>query len=592
MSNLHSITHPNKHIEEKVNFFADYYKFVVSEIGRSDYLPLENHLSIVDKILFQIDTNIEHCTKYIDSYLTHPLIQKDNKYFKEERYYEAISSLFEEYKKLGKPTAKLDWIKNNPKFTITLRKYRTYLKRFMFKGALKAIISFLKCEHNISKHQVDLIHYTNIIASELILNNRVKDDATKVFSRILTNNIKYFPFPKPFIRKNKHRLESAKEEFIKSRTFDQQFEGIYNYFKETCKNEYFIYRIYGLRTKDNFSFKYNKVTFYNPKHKKLITVVNRIKKQAFFKNFLDREDVVLAVVKVNYHSKKIGELTAINLISKELMFLDFVCKSNSQFEKYTYLTTSNFKDLGWRWNAKEKGSSISDELELEDLNNNPYKYLIDIDIDCRNHFLNYEPLYVNAITTRSPEDYWRYLETLIPLKSNGDKQVLDVVSSLLLINAEENEKNILKSYIVNSIAPMNTSATILNLTSEKQMQFFDQLHNEPVNLNFEEVKKEINHPFINYLFKEKMIPTKTKIYNELKKHYKSVLIECYGQRNSIIHSSLGNEKALLLIDNTLPKLVTRLRWVLFDGMRKYKDFNFETLIKELIKDSDMLLKSK
>lgn len=592
MSNLHAIIHPKKQIEEKVNFFADYYKFVVSEIGRSDYLTLENNLSIVDKILFQIDTNLEHCTKYIDSYLTHPLIQKDNKHFKEEKYYESISSFFEEYKKIGKPKARLDWIKSNPKFTITLRKYRTYLKRFMFKGALKAIISFLKCNHEISIHKDDLIHYTNTIVSELILNNRVKTDATKVFSKIITNDIKDFPFPKSILRKNKHRLEAAKEEFIKSRTFDQQFEGIYNYFKETPKNEYFIYRIYGLRTKDNFSFKYNKVTFYNPKHLKLINIVNRIKKQPFFKNFLDREDVVLAVVKVNFHSKKIGELTAINLISKELMFLDFVCKSNSYFEKYTYLTTSNFNDLGWRWNTKEKGSSISDGLELKDLNNNPYKFLIDINIDCRNHFLNFEPLYVNAITTRSPEDYWRYLETLIPLKLNGEKQVLDVVTSLLLNNADGNEGDILKSYIINSIAPMNTSASILNLTSEKQMQFFNQLQNEPVNLNFEEIKKEINHPFINYLFKEKMIPAQTKAKIELKKHYKSVLIECYGQRNSILHSSLGNEKALLLIDNTLPKLVTRLRWVLFDGMRKYKDLNFEALIKELIKDSDLLLNSK
>ena len=102
MTFLNQITHPEKIIETKVNFFADYYNFVASQIEKSDYLDVENYLSLIEKMIFQIDTNNDSCYKYIYSYLTHPLIQKENKYFKDYKNYTLVSNLFEEYKNQGK----------------------------------------------------------------------------------------------------------------------------------------------------------------------------------------------------------------------------------------------------------------------------------------------------------------------------------------------------------------------------------------------------------------------------------------------------------------------------------------------------------
>jgi hypothetical protein len=73
---LNQITNPEKLIECKVNFFADYYNFVASQIEQSDFLEIENYLSLIEKIIFQIETNPKKCSIYIDSCLTHPLIQK------------------------------------------------------------------------------------------------------------------------------------------------------------------------------------------------------------------------------------------------------------------------------------------------------------------------------------------------------------------------------------------------------------------------------------------------------------------------------------------------------------------------------------
>src|SRR5690606_10450512 len=131
-----------------------------------------NYLSLIEKMIFQINTNNDNCSKYIDSYLTHPLIQKENKYFKEYKNYTLVSNLFEEYKNQRKSSLKVEWINKNLNFKISLIRFSIELKKVMFKKSLKEIISFLKCKHDLSEHLKDLVHHTNILVSEFLLTNR------------------------------------------------------------------------------------------------------------------------------------------------------------------------------------------------------------------------------------------------------------------------------------------------------------------------------------------------------------------------------------------------------------------------------------
>src|SRR6185312_4827854 len=55
MPQIASISNPNKLVEEKVNFFADWFHYCVDNIGRNEELELENPLSLVDKILYQFE---------------------------------------------------------------------------------------------------------------------------------------------------------------------------------------------------------------------------------------------------------------------------------------------------------------------------------------------------------------------------------------------------------------------------------------------------------------------------------------------------------------------------------------------------------
>lgn len=567
---LNQITHPEKNIETKVNFFADYYGFVAYQIEKSDFLEIENYLSLVEKIIFQIDTNINHCAKYIDSYLTHPLIQKENKYFKEYKNYTSISDFFEEYKDQGKPTSKVLWIKRNLNFKSSLIRFSVELKKVMFKKSLKEIISFLKCIHNISEHQNDLIHHTNILVSEFLLTNRAKDDIVDTFSRIINKDIDNFPFPESFLKKYKNNILEAKRDYIENRTFDQQFEGILNFLKEPKKQKYFIFRIYNIQSYKDFIFKYDKVTFYHPEHKKLRNLKTEIQKSIFSKDFFLKEDMILATVKINESSKKIAEQIAINVIKRELEFLDLKCGSNSLFESKSYLTTTNFSDLQLKWSRKEKSYKISEQSK-KSLENNSFSKLKKANKECRDYFLNFEYLHVKAQISRNPEDYWHYFETLLKSYSDKPTRIINVISSIMALSSHKNEKSLIENYLINSI--INSSESELNISRDQ----FIKMRNSKKD-DFEAIKKQVKHPFIQYLFIRKSMITSNKY---LTTYYSRILWECYSQRNSIMHSNKRNEKGLILIDSKLPELTLRFRETLINSMLNNKEMNFVMLIENL-----------
>ncbi len=573
MSYLNNIIHPEKNIAEKVNFFADYYNFVASQIENSDYLDVENYLSLMEKIIFQIDTNLENCPKYIDSYLTHPLIQKKNKYFIEYKNYLFISELFETYKKQRNKKLKLKWIKENPNFKTSLNRFKIELKKVMFKKSLKEIISFLKCIHNVSEHKDDLLHHTNILVSEFILTNRAKDDIVEIFSKIITRNINDFPFPNSFLKENKENLETAKKEYIENRTFDQQFEGIFHFFKEKINREYFIFRIYNIKSKLNFKFRYDKVTFYHPKNIRLKKIFELIKKDHFFKDFFDEENMIMAVVKVNAFSDKIAKQLAVNTIEKELHFLDYKCKSNSLFEKYSYLRTTNFNNATWSWSRKENSHPIS-EWDEKSLENNPFKRLNKINNESKQHFLNYEALFIKAEISRNAEDYWHYFETLFKVYSKSTVEIISLLSTLLSKNNYNNEKNIIENYILNLV--INSTSTQLGLTNEQYRNLkYSRNH------NFSVIKEKVNHPFIKFLFEKKSKINNLDNVKYLKSFYSRTLWECYSQRNSMIHNNQNNEKALIQIDFKIPNLTSRIRTVLIDSIIKSNKSTFLELIESL-----------
>ncbi len=569
MPSINQITHDDDLVRSKVNFFADYFCFASETIGTSDSIEIENPLSAVEKIIFQITKNPNRCAAYIDSYLTQSSFDEYD-HFKEFKSYKKLKSLIQQFKANRKPKAKISWIQSNPEFLKTLKLYKTDLKRLMFKKALRSIISYLRCVHEIDKHKIDLIELTNLIVSEFILNNHSKKDIAKVFEKIMTEEVGTFPFPKGL------KEQDEKEVFIKNRTFQQQFDGIFNLLKADLIENYFIFRIYGIKPPDDFVFTYDKVTFYSPKHEKLKTVVEKVKSNKYLISFLDNDEfLVLAVIKSKYGSIDIASNDAVEIINKELQLINKVYTSNCTLEKFSFLFTSDFLDVGWKREFKDKGYSVN-EAEVHQLDDNPFSFLKKVPNRYKEPLLRNESIYLDALINKNVSTYWQYLETILPARQNDEKQIIDMVSNLLLLNTETYHKNRLKNYIFDSMTPFVTSANQLGITTERQLEIF----NHPNSIDWDKLLTEIKHPFILHLLTERQTRIDRKEFLKRKSTYERVLWDAQAQRNAIIHKGLANEKALISLTGQLPRLVTRLRWVIFDGIRQKlgKDYE-ETILK-------------
>lgn len=567
---LNYISHPNKLTQEKVIFFADYYNYAASQIEKIDSIDPENYLSLIEKIIFQINTNPDNCNKYIDSYLTHPLLQKGNKYFKEFKNYGVVIDLFENYKNSGKPQAKSIWIRENPVFKLTLVKFSTELKKFMFRKSLKSIVIFLKCTHPLSSHKEDLIHHTNILVTEFLYAGWTKEDIIETFPKIITAQINEYPFSNSFVKANKSNLKKAKEKHFENRSFDDQFDGILNYLRAPFKNEYYIFRVLNINAFKGFKFKYNQVTFYDNDNPKLKNLKLKIKESGFSKNFFKKENMILAVVKVRAKSKRIGEQTAINIIRKELTFLNSTYSANTLLEPFSYITTVDFKDFRSKWSAKENSVSIS-ENSKSSFEKNPFLLLKGANKNCAEHFLCYEYLFIKAKMSGNAEDYWHYFETLLKVCNESTGNMIAIISNIMWLSSTRIEKQLIEIYIINSFS--NASPEEFNLSRNE----YYKIRNVGLD-DVDEIIKNIRHPFINQLAKKRSKPV-NKLY--LKSYYSRLLWECYSQRNSMMHNNEQNEKALISIGIKLPQLALRFRETLIDSMINNNVLNFIQLIEKL-----------
>jgi len=232
MSKIHRITHPNPGVAKKVNFFADYFDYVSGKIGQEGF-DIENHLSLVEKILWQIDTNFDNAIPYLDNYFNHPYLEEQDILLIEFRRNTSIPGDLHKYKQIKKAEGKKSWLRATPEFIEKLRSFRKSLRNRMLKQGLLEVISFLRCKHELPEHKDAIQYWTNIIISEFLLNGHSKKDLSQVFDKIMARNDE-FPYPKNL------QTHEEKASFLHNRTFDQQFEGILNLFSaEQKKNHLF-----------------------------------------------------------------------------------------------------------------------------------------------------------------------------------------------------------------------------------------------------------------------------------------------------------------------------------------------------------------
>lgn len=579
MVRLSKVINPIPLTQSKVNYFVSYYDFVVANIGLFDNLSLDNHHSIIAKIRFQIDFNKEKCFEYLDNYFKSPILY--DKFL--DRYPEGgrIKSLIEKYQQLERKD-KRAFIKKeiieNETIIADLKQLHLTLAETAFNLYLFDIISFLKCSCEISKHRKDIKQLTRFIVSEFLLKGYNKFELNLVFDKILSSDIDRFPFPKGV------RKKADKHEFINKRSFQEQFEGIKNIIDQIPPSLYLFFRVFNITTAPDFLFTYDRVTFWN----KDITLIQQLKalskEQRLSSNFFDSDNFIIASVKVPVINYEIAQQEAINIIKKELQYLNLTLKSNAYLDPFHILASrtlslKKLKGVGESLNTKTNGTYIH-EISVKQLIDNPFSFLKKYPSVARNHFLQFEHLYIEACSLNKISSYWHYLESLIP-NIGKDKVVKLTVSKLLLLNKIANHKAILRNNLY------NTYVDFANQTSFKSNYNVDRLNINKWSL--QTLAKKINHPFIYDLIEE-YNEENSSSYKESYDYYYGILQETYGLRNAYIHNGIEDPISVIKLQNALPRLILRFRWIIFDALREKPAYNsFNDLLTEKVNEADRLL---
>jgi len=583
LARIHQISHDKNLTEKKVNYFLDYFYFFVDQIGKYDGFDLENYLSLSEKILYQANYNSKRPHDYIDKYFLHSLFNDKNKYLNDYSKHKEILSLKKTLISLKK-SEKREFVQSK-EFKDALTKFKRQIKSQLFKKSLKEIISYLKCTHDLDFHLEDLIYHTKILATSLLIHKTSKEDVLAVTKRIFSKELYEFPFPKNITSKNR----AAKTRYLKNSNFDKQFQAIHNVLTEKFDAHWFLFKIDGFNSEPGFIFKYNNVSFINPNNKKFVGIKKNLKQKRFASDYFEGENFLIAVVKVSHNSAQEANNAAAKIVASELDYFNDVLGAYGVLDKQSYLATTDFVNAGGRVRMSKSRSYKVRNYDIDLLSDNPYKFLSKKSL-IKKHFLKYEPYFSKAMRSGNISEYWQYLENLLS-ENHDDKdnnQIVRIVSTILLLNAESTQKRFLLSYIRNSISPHGINAERLGITAERQSELYRNSY--PTNEgDVMELKKEIKHDFLNYLFSELEIKYDKEKYNDVKKFYEQILWDAQAQRNSYIHSGTIEPNSEVSLKFLLPRLIMKFRWMIFANLEHHKSLTFQNYISQLEKEGSLLL---
>ena len=285
MTYLHNFECHDKRIEKKINFTADYFNFLIDNFGKIDFVEAENYLSLFEKIIFQIKTNLTQSTKYIVKYINHELFDKSNhEIIKLNR----SSDIFNIVRLIRNNKGdKKEYLEN-------LLELREYLKKEMFSHSLEKLMLLINKSKSLEVVEKSLIFHVKIIASELYLNGGEKSELTRLFNKIFSKDINVFPFDQLLIKDTAEN----KQDFIDNINLERQLRALENYYNKQPIKRSFLFKIENCLVPSTFYLLYNDVEFYHFDHPKFKNLKENLPKRS--RVFFDEKLDVIAV----YRNKK------------------------------------------------------------------------------------------------------------------------------------------------------------------------------------------------------------------------------------------------------------------------------------------------
>jgi hypothetical protein len=239
---------------------------------------------------------------------------------------------------------------------------------------------------------------------------------------------------------------------------------------------------------------------------------------------------------------------------------------------------------GMGWSSRQFDNDIAESI-INELNDNPYKILRKIKGESVEWFLKYESLFVIARKNNALSDYWLYLETLLSF-NRTDKQVMGIVSSIMLTNEEFIMNRRVLSTLMYIFLPIWDGPRLLNVTQEKWKKIIASIRKGRIS---KEIRK-FDYPFVKELVSEYDSKLDHVFYKKSKDYYYGILIEAYEYRNFFIHRGLDGEALKAKLAVTLPNIIDRMRWAILKELKGGKEnIPFDLVIDDLVKKGESLL---
>ncbi len=581
MPNLFYISDSDTIVERKLNFFHDWFQFYAYKLGKLHYFELENPLSLIEKIIYQIENNLNNCIPYIDDYFSNSYFF-DDLFLQSFKNYSEVKALLLIFRQQNSLQKKKEWINSKPELLAALKDLKQDFQKNLFRKSLNLIISYITCRNNIEEHIEDIKYHTKIIVSEYFFNGITYNDIDKIFLKILSQNIKEFPFPPNL------KTKLQKESHLKNIDTTNQLEGLYTFLFQKAEENIYLFRIYGISINTEFSFEYEGVKLFNKDNnlfKKFIK--GKGTKARIFNDFFNDDEVyIIAIVKTAFQSPYTSRKYAVNEIKKAIEFLDAKFERTFRLDDRFYLYTNNFKRFGLSKDFKNE-NIILDEKDIYKLKENIFLFFKKPYSPAQEYILKYEHLWTEAQKTKNIADYWHYIESLLHT-NNDNKRVKRALTAVVLISENQRMKNELMNYLGQCLNVFNIPIKAWNLNLKES----EEIVTEIIEGKIPGKLKQIDYPFLKELLNLVNSELDGSSYFNIHKYFNSIVNEAYAQRNFYIHSGLFDEKSYIKLDYTFPPIMTRFRFTILKAANYNKHLSFEELISFLIDKGESLLPIK
>ena len=594
----HLITHKDKTVSDKVNYFADYFYFTLSAMGRPGFPVLENHRAILEKINFQL----ENYSKYAPAYI--------NKHFKSE-YLNSKDPLIEEfYPKEWQliNQLKIEFNQNNKdrsRRESLITAITDLLEKFensIFENSLKIIIRTIECKEDLSKHNhIETFEYcTNIILCEFVFAGLGVNDLRDLFDKVLAREIKQIdgkvhtdaPLPQELLAirdddtKTADDFYNAAFTYLENRDLKQQFEGIFHLFKAAIRDKTYLFRLTNIKAHNPMSFNYNNVCISNELKGKYVTNQTR----ETYAEFFAEEKALFAEITIKEGNDDAGKINAVTQVQFALDYFNFVLEKNAAILPNDYIV----KDKG---HNRRHTSFVDYPVEGSDVKfkrHNPYEIFKGKSSPIIKKCLQLDTLYLIAVTQEREElkvaEYWRFLESFFSSQNFDAEKIKNTVSKIL---SEKNIGLLAGSYFnpayhiihmawytfPNPINDNNDVNSYLNISNKELRNLCTPRITDKI--EFKRLSEIINQPYINRKYKWFLESTKMEKSQVLFDSYINCLSETYEQRNFVQHSGIYHGKSLQKILQTLPEIASRFREIIISELKKEGYDSIDDLITAL-----------